>query len=60
MALNIEDAYPEDGAENIRWDTATDTYLTLNDMQRYQDERGFLIRPEVLPDTVIEQQDEMF
>lgn len=70
-ALNIEDEYPPDGIEEIRWDDAIDQhltwcnatidqYLTVQSVLKPMDNREFKIRPDVIPDTVIAQQDEMF
>ena len=61
--MNYSDTstYPEDGVENIRWDHATDAYIgTLDKLPRTTDHRGFRIRLDVTPDTVVEVQDEMF
>lgn len=54
--------YANDGVENIRWDENTDTYIgTLDKLPRLTHPNGFPIRscPDVLPETVIEEQDEM-
>ena len=67
MTYSDTSTYPEDGVENIRWDHATDTYIgtftyigTLDKLPLTPHQWGFRLRSDVIPDTVIETQDEMF